>query len=109
MYLLDALHSRAGLMLVADDDGVEFCHGLVPRFGEVHVFVRLRKLRLSWDSLLLLGVSGRPAGPLLSHAVFIQDQSGLGRKEKHSVTTMDGEKNPMYRDFFFFLRRFKKN
>lgn len=81
-YLLDTLHSRARLSLVPDDDGVEICHGLVPRLGEIGVFVRLGKLRLGLNSLLLLGVSGRSAGPLLNHAVFVQGQRGLERKVK---------------------------
>lgn len=77
MYLLDTLHSRARLSFITDDDGVEFSHGLVPRLGEINVFVGLRELRLSWNSLLLLGGSERSAGPLLRYAIFFQGQSGL--------------------------------
>lgn len=80
MYLLDALHSRACLMLITNDDGVEPCHGFVSGLGEIYVVVGLGELRLGLDPLLLLGVSVRPARPLLGCAILLQGQSGLRRE-----------------------------
>lgn len=84
-YLLDTLHSRARLHLITNDDGTKFCHGLVPRLREVHVFIRLRELWLCWNSLLLLGVSGWSAGPVVRHAVFFQGQGGLSKGGKTTI------------------------
>ena len=65
LYLLDALHSRAGLRLVSHDDGAELDR-LVPCLVVVHVLVRLGELRLSGDSV---PPPWGPAGPLLRQPV----------------------------------------
>lgn len=77
-HLLDALHSRAGLRLLAHDDSVELCYVALPRFREIGVLVRLRQLCFGLNPLLLLALSGGSARPLQSsQSVFLECESGL--------------------------------
>lgn len=80
MYLLDTLHSRAGLGLVPYDSGELCCFG-----RKVGVLVRVGQLRLHQLLGLLPVGAGCPRGPVLRQSLLVQGEGGLGDGRKGRV------------------------